>query len=695
MISFSYDQPYINNFILICTKEINRMEKSFKEMSFKEEWVCFIYYLKNNKIMCFLTILFSLIAYGIPMTQYTLSIDEESAMFRNEGNISIWSTQGRFGISLIKILLGYQANNSVTSTFIAILLLSISAMLWAYILSNVSINKSNPNRDIKGIIIALIFVTFPAYAENIGFSIMSIELGIGWIITAIATLLATRWALFKKNNMYMISSVLLMVLATSIYQSFIPVALCGMSLVTILHLNFLYKQQENIVFFEYIKVLFKYILITFMSMLIYKIVDKIVGLFVPPSDYISSFFGWGKQDIYSNFQILFMHYKDLIFGNLIYGSFIILPSMILLLLILILFLIRIIKNGYLKNTNYMIFIFFILFMVTPFLMSFLIGSLLPIRGELVWSIFISGVWFLFYTLFKDRKLKVLIFIFACYFSFHQSIAVSQLFAGDYNRYQQDVILANKIDDKIQQLNLGEAPNLPVVFIGKHQQLIDQNIIKQEVLGFSFFEWDNGNQYRINNFMRSLGHVYKNPSEDQINKALTDSIKMPKWPLKGSIALKNGLIIVKLSEDIKNHEIILLHNENKEVKTNSEVYNLNFKLKNMKYSKFLKPNIKNRKLVLISKDTDPSISLSFSKIFTQESFDYVSIELNSNIEGEMQIFLAEKNGEYSEDNAKYIHINKGYNLIFCKPSKVMDQLSSIRIDPPNQSTIRINNVKLVK
>lgn len=63
--------------------------------------------------------------------------------------------------------------------------------------------------------------------------------------------------------------------------------------------------------------------------------------------------------------------------------------------------------------------------------------------------------------------------------------MAQLFYSDYNRYEEDVKIANQISYRIMDLDLGETPPYPVVYLGKHEQKKRANVIKQEVLGFSF------------------------------------------------------------------------------------------------------------------------------------------------------------------------------------------------------------------
>jgi|GEM_PF-1606111 len=74
------------------------------------------------------------------------------------------------------------------------------------------------------------------------------------------------------------------------------------------------------------------------------------------------------------------------------------------------------------------------------------------------------------------------------------------------------------------------------------------------IGASFFEWDQGNPYRITAYMRLLGYnVVTLSSEERLADAerLKRFLRMPAWPAPDSVQQEsNGTILIKLSEDMK-------------------------------------------------------------------------------------------------------------------------------------------------
>ncbi|GAV12379.1 glucosyltransferase domain-containing protein [Paenibacillus sp. NAIST15-1] len=656
-----------------------------------EESQAFLQYIRANRALCGIVVFFALIAYGFPLTHFTLSIDEEKSLFSESIN-SVWVGQGRFGIALIKILFNNTLTNSVTSTFLAVTALSLSGIIWAYVFKSASNVKDKPGFDTPGLILALIFVTFPSFAENIGFSIMSFELGIGWILTAVAVLLIFKWAVMKEGYYHLFFGLLLTTFATSIYQSYLPVFICGVIVCLLLHLISLQKRNEVLSVKLYVNVVVKYIVVTLMSLVLYKVIDSILGIFIPQSGYVSNFIAWGKSDTKEIIIGLLANFKALITGKLIYGSWIMLPSMIVVLCILLLYIYKLIVKKS-SNGNMLIITVSLMGIISmPFLMSIILGSPMPIRVNLVLTLFVSFVWYLLFVTIERTVFHKLIVVFILIVSFNQSQSLSQLFYSDYNRYQEDVKLAHQIGYRIIELDVGEAPSQPVVFVGSHVQQQRENIVKQEVLGYSFFEWNGGTPIRMKNFMSSLGYDYNAPTDEQTNRGIEIANEMPAWPNRGSVALVDDIIIVNLSENMGKYSLELSQDENHN--SSSQLYSLKLDNPNYYYDMEVSKDVDGH-LILNSKGVDPQISFMPENKINNSSFDYIFFEFESNIEGELQVFLAQENESYGEKFNGIVKVKKGINKVYCKRQKFMDNVVAVRIDPPNNSTVKLIDVQFIR
>lgn len=95
----------------------------------------------------------------------------------------------------------------------------------------------------------------------------------------------------------MLIALLLLIFAISIYQAFMPVFICAVILITIMHLINLQNSSINVNLKDTVVVVLKYILVAFLSLVIYKIIDIFISLFIPKSDYVDGFFLWEKKTL--------------------------------------------------------------------------------------------------------------------------------------------------------------------------------------------------------------------------------------------------------------------------------------------------------------------------------------------------------------------------------------------------------------
>ncbi len=670
----------------------------------RSEFTVFLDFIKRNKLLCAVVIFFSLLAYGLPLTQYTLSIDEENAMFRGNENYSVWSSQGRFGLSFLKLLFHYPAGNSITSTFLGVSLLAVSSILWAYMFRTQPVHSRM--NTFRSIIIAVLFLTFPAYAENIGFAMMSFELGIGWVLTTLTVLFLAQGVVYKKHLYYDVLAVLCIAFVTSIYQAFLPVIICGIAMIVLLQLEDRFRNKENVSLAQYVKMGCALVILLVIGLVLYKLIDIIVGLFVPASQYIDSFFAWGTESPKVILLTLLDFYHRLFTGEIMYGSYILLPSLVVAFILIIVYVFRWIRFKAWRGTISSTILFFIVLLLSPFLMSFILGTSVLVRANFTWALFVACIWAIIYSLLHSRILKMIIMLGVLLIAFYQSNAIATLFYSDYNRYQDDVRLANQIDEQIQQLGVGEKPTVPVVFVGSHTQETRENLIQGEVLGHSFFEWDNGNPDRIMHFMNSLGYNYLMPDATQREQGLSLANTMPPWPYQGSVDLKDGLIIVNFTNHTKElaqqsasnpalFNLELANQRDDGAKIDKVLATMDLLKANTGYYSDLQVKEEANALQLTSGQPDPNISLSFMEPVDNYSFDYIKLNIESNMDGEMRMYLLQTGDTYTEKYSGGIILKKGSNIVYCKRQNLLDDLAALRIDPPNNSMIKVSSIELVK
>jgi hypothetical protein len=171
----------------------------------------------------------------------------------------------------------------------------------------------------------------------------------------------------------------------------------------------------------------------------------------------------------------------------------------------------------------------------------------PMRTTQAFALFMGVVVYLLLTQLDMTLLRKLIIFLAVIVAIYQSQALNAIFYGDNLRSQEDFAFANRIAERVSELGQGEIPNQPVIYIGK-LDFIKSNpegpIIKTKWGGTSYFY----HTPRATLYMKYLGFDYKTATVEQQKHGMDLAVNMPVWPDKDSVALKDGLIIVKLSKN---------------------------------------------------------------------------------------------------------------------------------------------------
>ena len=136
----------------------------------------------------------------------------------------------------------------------------------------------------------------------------------------------------------------------------------------------------------------------------------------------------------------------------------------------------------------------------------------------------------------------------------------RMHSADQVRYEQDALLADQITDalkrEIPRVDAeGEPVDKKVVFIGYRQPQLNSWNRHTEMYGWSFFEWDYtrehpaGATHRIAGFLEAHNGVHLDDgySEEIEYKAAALSEDMTVFPAEGSIVEEKDLVVVKLSE----------------------------------------------------------------------------------------------------------------------------------------------------
>lgn len=511
------------------------------------EWEHFTSYLRDCKWVFVAQIFYLLLAYGIKLMHYSISIDTEAMISAPNSLLDSWLKMGRFGLVYLKKILAQIPLNPYIVVFLMMIFLLLTAISLGYIVYTYS--SSNHHRKLAVLISTCLFLTFPTFTEQFNFLLQSLEVTLSLLFCTVSVLFAMRWATEKTSLSFPFGSILLAAIGISCYQSintfYIALASGSFLLFCTDHNDVIPHKNSK----RYFCAILKLAALFLIAFTLYWCVNKAV---------ITHYFGPGFKDAYTGDQVLWgkvplsdalhniwSYLNTLIFGDGLYYSK--------------LFLVTALGIGFYavkkllsdRPEKLCFFIATLFFLCTPLLMSVLLGSHIDVRVQMALPVVVAIGLGLLISRISINRLQVVLSVVALMMCFYQGNFMSQMYHSDYLRYRYDVSLGNKVSSQIEQLGYGQTPDLPIIYVGAHATPEIPGMRRGSVIGYSFFEWDCtatfGSQGRIAYFMDTLGYVYRKPTESQVLQGQQYAKNMPSWPNDGAVVALEDMIIVKFSD----------------------------------------------------------------------------------------------------------------------------------------------------
>lgn len=498
---------------------------------------------------------FLLLAYGLKVFNVSISHDTEAIMVAANQLYNSWYSMGRFGLIFLKKVLGTYWFNPYVASFFMFVAMVANSILWSYLLYWIGGEKKKWMR--LSWVFPTFFFTSTIMAEQSGFLLQAYEVNIALLMVGIAILCLFQAFLGMCRWKWIQISIALIcsIIAFSVYQSLIPLFTAGVAICfLVLYDRMTAEMQARVTAQFCFKIVGKLIAFFLIAFILYQVVNKVILnlLGMETTSYIKDQIMWGTLPAKQCIKNILLHVRDSFLGKGIFYNSI---NGIVVTLTLGYSIFRIKR----KEHCYILYCLAVIYcLISPFLMSLLMGNAPTARTQLLLP-FVMG-FFLQYLLVKVREqekkqlryMYPVTVILVILVIMNQSILTSRLYYTQYIQYEEDVRVAEKISDQIELLNLGEIPKEPVVFVGartakKNPSCIPGNQL--ELIGKSFFEVSFGTEHGtwvMHNFMATLGYSYSFPDGAQIAEAERAAAEMPTWPTTGSVVMKNGIIIVKLS-----------------------------------------------------------------------------------------------------------------------------------------------------
>lgn len=493
-------------------------------------------FLKKNKRISLLALLFSFLCFGFMLTHYMVNIDEETWLLENSDS-SLWLLQNRYGIYLYDMLFTkYGRFTPFFSDVMGIVLWNLSGLLFAYVFFDFE------KKDHWWIRLAMLcyYNSVPlCVGEAFAFTMQIIPEAIALVLTAVAFVGTVKpW---QKNNKINIMVILgSLTFSFGVYQALICVyitAVAAWCFCRFLEEKPLCQEMGVGIFYSVV------------SIALYYIINFAIGKLVGTQSYLTgNYIGWlGEQGTLYNLFLAFANVARVSLGITIEDVHIIGAESLCVLMIL--FIVTAIvwffrKRGIVKKIG--VLLFSLGMVLAPFSLYLVMGTY-KTHGRMLIALCLAGMVeiLVIYEAFSQKAVqKAVSFIFAGLLIFNAS-KMNRVYYDSYLVYQYDKSTADAIMYDIQRLGY-DYHTKAVVFIGD-RKMDPIPIIKSGSLGGSFFSWDGGNILRIIDFMELEGYQLNTPSFQQIEDGLKIRTDMKIWPQEGSIVQTEDSIVVYLSE----------------------------------------------------------------------------------------------------------------------------------------------------
>lgn len=512
----------------------------------------FLQFVMHNSKQIIISMLFLLLAFGQKLFSNTFSIDTQGIIQNNDALYKSWFELERFGLVLFKKLTGTYLYNNALASFTMVVFFGISAMVWAYLLCSAS-----HTMKLQPAFFIIPYVASPIFAEMLGFLLLGPEISIAAILTAISLMMwanAAASSSAKQRILLVIASIVCATLSFTMYLAMVTFFITGTAILYVLRYSD--SKYQNHDKNESRAFLIGSVVIFVVSYALYKLLNalamKVKG--VTTNAYISDQSRWGKDSPSVILHNMGSHVLALYSGEGIFYSVI---FSICALCVFVAAIYHVIT----KKISLFSCLVVLLIVLSPTIMSFVLGGIPSVRTEMTYPLafsFITMVLFsgIVFTIQRNAQsiraeaVTIVAWILIIAIGWNQALITSRIFYTENIVFTQDVLTAQEIKSRIDELGLGEHPNEPLVFVGNHVAKCNPDCYSADQLGLTGrsmleigFSTEHGTGVKKQFMVDVLGVYYNSATSEQIEQSEELAESMPHWPDPGSVAEKDGIIIV--------------------------------------------------------------------------------------------------------------------------------------------------------
>jgi hypothetical protein len=485
-------------------------------------------YLREHSPLVALLAIVAIAAYGFELFNFNLTIDEEIHAFSSQAHT--WIGQGRWGMFLLNTLLIPYPIIPFVPLFVA-LVFHIAAVL-------ILLRAWGVESKLQAAAVGCIAVSFPTMAYLYTFSTLNYGIGIGLFLAALSVVLFT-----KQSGRRQFLAVIPGTFSISIYQGF------SVALVCVYLIQFLRVELQSSNRTIDVRNLLKMVSVLALSAVAYYFVQKLF-LVISASRiiYIDQYFdvAFARDHFGSVLRRTLAVARRVYLGSpAVYANRI--TALAPIVVASVIGVAAALRSSSLVAWNKLLIGLLVVgALLLPFAMGLFMKGDVAIRFLVAVPFVFAGFAMLGMRAYsRNVQLLMSIVVGVCVFQF--VLSTNSLFSSSHLALQADRALGAMLLARIEEVKDSAGDGEPKYYevIGYFQRAPTNLIPKSGTFGASFFEWEEGNAYRIGGFLRTLGFEGLNPLPEERRIQFTSmAMSMPAWPHTGSVTAVGDTMLIK-------------------------------------------------------------------------------------------------------------------------------------------------------
>lgn len=491
---------------------------------------------RNRAWLVYLAVL-AVIAYGADLFTFSLTIDDENHT-QTQGAKLAWASQSRWGMFVLNWSLLPDPVTAFISPFVAVFsaALGLGLLVRSFDLSQ---------RGMAPWLAAPVALACPVLFYCFAFTTLGYGVGVGFVAVALGF-----YVFVRCNGWRRLLGFPLIGFSISVYQPFLLVMAAFFSVYLLARI--LANEAGRFGFVALLQEVAWFAAVLVLSWVFYSVVQQ--GFFrlggVEPSSYLEGFMDFQPTAEYlraSSSKALiaaFQYYT----GSQQHYAYNVWPLYGLVLACLVVIAGRILLAPTSWFMKLLAALCFVVMLAIPFLMHLMNSGFMPGRALLALPVVFAGLVFLAAaTQYRTLQAILLVLVVATYFAF--AVTINRFAFSNHMAWQADRELSTLILSRIYELELPEkSPHQrwTLDLVGNFDYPETAIFVKRNTIGSSFYGWANGDVRRTAALYKTMGaDFFRAASHEEKHAIALRVLDMPSWPAKGSVALIDDVIVVKL------------------------------------------------------------------------------------------------------------------------------------------------------